>query len=193
MTTNSNSLIKREVDRLFAEVNAKPDGCCRNPITDGGFVKGLDPIAEQKEYANIALLAREWFAVTGPSDAPPLPLYDVDSYRNARGLKGVVGFYARSLSRQGYGRQRYDVCSHPSFDDFARGLMALAKERGLWGLENDETLMRRFPPRPLVGMMPSAYWDPHEYAELQRRGAALGSLCNRGDVKLLDAENKCHF
>jgi hypothetical protein len=42
----------------------------------------------------------------------------------------------------------------------------------LWNLENDETLMRRFPPRPLVGMMPSAYWDPHEYAELQSRGVA---------------------
>jgi hypothetical protein len=169
MITNSNSPIEREVDRLFAELNATDGECCINPVTRGGFVWGIDPIAEQKDNATIALLAREWFAVNGPSDAPPLPLYDVDSYRNARGLKGVVGFYARSLSRQGYGRRRYDVCSHPSFDDFARGLMALAKERGLWGLENDETLMRRFPPRPLVGMMPSAYWDPHELAELQGR------------------------
>jgi hypothetical protein len=162
MATNSNSLIAREVDRLFAELTAKRGECCRNPITDGGFVKGLDPIATQKKEAIAALLAREWFAINGPHDAPPLPLYDVDSYRDARGLKGVVGFYARSLSRQ-----EYDVCNHPSFDDFARGLMALAAERGLWGLENDETLMRRFPPRPLVGMMPSAYWDPHEYAELR--------------------------
>jgi hypothetical protein len=167
MTTNSNSLIKREVDRLFAEVNAKPFGCCRNPITAGGFVKGLDPIAPQKKDAAAALLAREWFAVNGPRDAPPLPLShaDVEDYRNARGLAGIVGFFARSLSRQ-----EYDVCKHPPFDEFARGLMALAAERGLWGLENDETLIRRFPPRPLVGMMPSAYWDPHEeYSELEAR------------------------
>ena len=166
MTTNSNSLIKREVDRLFAEVNAKPFGCCRNPITAGGFVKGLDPIATQKRDATVALLAREWFAVNGPRDAPPLPLShaDVEDYRNARGLAGIVGFFARSLSRQ-----EYDVCKHPPFDEFARGLMALAKQRGLWNLENDASLIRRFPPRPLVGMTPSAYWDPHEYAELQSR------------------------
>jgi hypothetical protein len=171
MGNNSNSLIKREVDRLFAEVNAKHGECCVNPITDGGFVKGLDPIATQKKKAIAALLVREWFAVNGPPDAPPLPLShaDVEDYRSKSGLARIVGFYARSLSRQGYGRQRYDVCNHPSFDDFARGLMALAKERGLRGLEQDETLMRRFPPRPLVGMTPSAYWDPHEYAELQSR------------------------
>jgi len=48
--------------------------------------------------------------------------------------------------------------------------MALAKERGLWNLEKDETLVRRFPPRPLVGMTPSAYWDPHEdFSELEAR------------------------
>ena len=46
--------------------------------------------------------------------------------------------------------------------------MAIAKERGLWGLENDKPLMRRFPPRPLMGMTPSAYWDPHE-EELESR------------------------
>jgi hypothetical protein len=173
MDTNFKSPVEDQVDRLFGEIKAKHGECCTNPVTGGGFVWGIDPIAEQKEDAIAALLAREWFAVNGPSDAPPLPLYDVDSYRDAKGLKGVVGFYARSLSRQGYGRQRYDVCNHPSFDDFARGLMALAVEKGLWNLEKDKTLIRRFPPRPLVGMTPSAYWDPHdEYAELQRSEAA---------------------
>jgi hypothetical protein len=173
MATNSNSLIKSEVQQLFSGIKAKRGECCVNPITGGKFVMGLDPIAIQKKKAIAALLAREWFAVNGPSDAPPLPLYDVDTYRNARGLKGVIGFYARSLSRQGYGRQSYDVCTHPSFDEFARGLMALAKERGLWSLENDESLIRRFPPRPLVGMMRGAFWVPsEEYKELQRREAA---------------------
>jgi len=171
MATNFKSPIEDQVEQLFSMIKAERGECCVNPITRGKFVMGLDPIAVQRKEAIAALVARESFAVNGPPDAPPLPLYDVDSYRNARGLKGVVGFYARSLSRQGYGRQRYDVCNHPSFGEFARGLMALAKERGLWNLEKDETLIRRFPPRPLVGMMPSAYWDPHEYAKLQSRGA----------------------
>jgi hypothetical protein len=166
-TTNFKSPVERQVDQLFSKIKASHGECCVNPITAGGFVKGLDPIATQKKEAIAALLAREWFAVNGPPDAPPLPLShaDVDDYRNARGLKGVVGFYARSLSRQGYGRKRYDVCKHPSFDDFGRGLMVIATEKGLWQLEEDETLIRRFPPRPLMGMRPSAYWDPREEYE----------------------------
>jgi hypothetical protein len=172
MASNFKSPIEVLVDQLFSGIKARRGECCVVPITGARFVMGLDPIAIEKKKAIAALLAREWFAVNGPPDAPPLPLYDVDSYRNARGLKGVVGFYARSLSRAGHGRKRYQFQTHPSFDDFARGLMALATEGGLWGLEEDETLIRRFPPRPLVGMTPSAYWDPHEYAELQSRGAA---------------------
>ena len=111
MSTNSNSLKEKEVDQLFAKLNAKRGECCINPVTGAGFVWGIDPIAEQKEEAIVALRAREWFALNGPPDAPPLPLThaDVEAYRNARGLAGVVGFYARSLSREGYGRRRYDV------------------------------------------------------------------------------------
>jgi hypothetical protein len=94
------SLIEEEVDRQFNEVVAEHGEVCTLPITGAGVVWGVDPIAPQKEYAIVALLAREWFAVNSPPDAPPLPLYDFDSYRGARGLKGVVGFYARSLSRR---------------------------------------------------------------------------------------------
>jgi hypothetical protein len=70
----------------------------------------------------------------------------------------LVGFFARSLSREGYGRKAFDVCNHPSFDDFACGLMAI--KTGLWGIENDENLKKRFPPRSLAGMTPGAYWAP---------------------------------
>jgi len=166
MTTNFKSLVEQEVDRRFGEIDAKRGDICRLPITDAGVVWGVDPIAPEKEYAIAALLAREWFAVNSRFDAPPLPLYDFDSYRGARGLKGVVGFYARSLARQ-----NFDVRKHPSFDDFARGLMAI--NTGLWGIEKDENLRRRFPPRPLTGMTRSAFWaPPEEYAELQECGAA---------------------
>jgi hypothetical protein len=165
MVSSFKSLIEKEVDRQFSEIEAEHGEICDLPITGASIVWGVDPIAPEKEYAMVALLAREWFAVNGPPDAPPLPLYNFDSYRGARGLKGVVGFYARSLSRQGYGRQSFDVCNHPSFDDFARGLMAI--NTGLWRTEKDENLKKRFPPRLLEGMTPSAFWaPPEEYAEL---------------------------
>jgi hypothetical protein len=78
MITNSKSLIGREVDRLFNAIVAPHGQCGDNPVTGGGFVWGLDPIAEQKKEAAVALLAHEWFAVNGPPDAPPLPLTSID-------------------------------------------------------------------------------------------------------------------
>jgi hypothetical protein len=173
MATNFKSPIEELVDRLFGEIKAKRGEHCDNPVTGGGFIWGIDPIATQKTEAIAALRACEWFAVNGPTDAPPLPLSgeDVERYRNARGLTGIVGFFARSLSRLDY-----DLPKHPSFDDFARGLMAI--NTGLWGIEKDENLKRRFPPCPLAGMTPGAYWaPPKEYEETmasyrRSRGAA---------------------
>jgi len=168
LITNSSSGIKSNVDRLFAKLKASSGygDCRRNPVTGGGFVMGLDPIATQKKEATAALLAREWFAVNGPHDAPLLPLniHDRDAFRGSGGLTALVGFYARSLYRWDY-----DVCKHPPFEEFAGGLMALAVERGLWDLERDQSLMRRFPPCPLEGMTRSAYWDPREVGEPRRQ------------------------
>jgi hypothetical protein len=176
MVTIFKSPIEELVDQLFNKIKAtaKRGDLCQNPVTGGGFVWGLDPIALQKKEAVVALRAREWFAVNGPAGAPPLPLSDneIEDYRNARGLKGVIGFYARSL----YVRD-YDVRKHPAFEDFARGLMAI--NTGLWRIEKDPQLRMRFPPRPLAGMTPSAYWaPPKEYEEImascykeQRRAA----------------------
>ena len=55
--------------------------------------------------------------------------------------------------------------------------MAMAVNSGLWDLENDAELTRRFPPRPLAGMTPGAYWaPPKEYkdtlASYRRAGLA---------------------
>lgn len=168
MAANLISFLENKVDQLFAALNAQHGDCCRNPVTGEDFVWGIDPIGPQKTEAVRALRAREWFAVNGPTNAPPLPLSDeeIDDYRQARGLAALVGFYARSLSREGYGRRSYDVSNHPSFDDFARGLMAMAMARGLWGLQTAQNLKMRFPPRPLAGMTPGAYWaPPKEYEE----------------------------
>jgi hypothetical protein len=177
MATNLTSLLEFKVDQLFAVLNAKHGDCCRNPVTGEEFVWGVDPITSQKEAAVRALRARAWFALNGPVGAPPLPLSDeeIDDYRQARGLKGVIGFFARSLSREGYGRRSYDVHNHPCLDDFVRGLMAV--NTGLWGIEKDANLKKRFPPLPLPGMTPGAYWaPPKEYeqtmASYRRAGIA---------------------
>lgn len=161
MTIQATAEINKEVDRLFNELDAAQGTNVRNPVTNGEFAWGVDPIESQKEAARRALTARDWFANNGPPDAPPLPLsdHDVEDYRNARGLKGVVGFYTRSLKMRGH-----DMQNHPSFDDFACGLMA--SNSGLWGIEHDVQLRRRFPPRPLAGMTRGLYWaPPEEYEE----------------------------
>ena len=154
MVTHSRSLIEREVDRQFNELGATHGMIERNPITDGNFVWSIDPISEQKKEAARLLLVREWFAVHGPHDAPPLPLsqWECDDYRNSTGLRQIVGFYARSLDANDY-----DVHRHPSFEDFARGLMA--SNSGLWGIEKNVEMRKRFPPRPLNGMGPGLYWE----------------------------------
>ena len=161
MSAHSRSLVEREIDRLFKQLNVTHGNIAPNPITGGSFMWGVDPIAVQKKEAALLLLAREKFALIGPADAPLLPLSEeeVDDYRNARGLVGVVGFFARSLSIRDY-----DFAKHPTFNDFARGLMAT--NTGMWGIEKDKAMRNRFPPRPLTGMTPGAYWaPPKEYAE----------------------------
>ncbi len=65
----------------------------------------------------------------------------------------MVGFYARSLERL-----RYDDQEHPCFNDFACGLMAA--NTGMWRMEEDEELKKRYPPRRLAGMTAGLYWEP---------------------------------
>ena len=154
MTISKVMFIEREVDQLF-RVGAKRGDYCHNPITGGSFVWGVDPIQSQKRDAVQALSAREWFAENGPPDAPPLPISqdEIEDARNARGLRGAVGFYARSLLLR-----QWDPREHPSFDDFVRGLMA--SDAGGWNIAEDAELHRRFPPRRLDGMGPDLRWRP---------------------------------
>jgi hypothetical protein len=69
-----NNKIAAEVDWLFREANDPRSSLQRNPVTEGLWVKGLDPIKPQKLAAERALAARAWFAQNGPPDAQPLPL-----------------------------------------------------------------------------------------------------------------------
>jgi hypothetical protein len=147
--------MQTEVDRLFDEMGARRGDYCRNPVTGGAFVWGVDPIQVQKRDAVRALLAREWFAEHAPAGAPPLPLSpdEIEDARNAGGVTGVIGFYARSLACR-----QWDVQQHPSPMDFARGLMA--SDLTGWGIAQDPELHRLFPPRQLTGMGPDLRWRP---------------------------------
>jgi hypothetical protein len=112
------------------------------------------------------LYARKWFALDGPSDAPPLPLsYNEreDLKCGGSGLARMVAYYARSLEGQDYNLE-----VHPSFHDYACGVMA-ADETAEF-IRDDPDLIRRFPPRPLPGLVSGLHWEtPEEYAETMAR------------------------
>jgi hypothetical protein len=167
------TLIGREVERLFSKNPARSNGLCTNPVTGGDYVRGVDPIATQKKAAYRALLAREWFAFTGPRDATPLPINERDREywkRTGRPLDYIIALYARSLSG------RYDVKKHPAFADYVSGV--------LWEHENVEgggqlphspeqlaEMKSRFPPRELEGMESGFCWySPKRKKQAKKSG-----------------------
>jgi hypothetical protein len=157
----SETLIGREVERLFSENPGSHGGHYENPVTGGRFVYGIEPIEPQKEVAHRALLAREWFAVNGPADAPPLPItYEEREYlkwRTGRPLDYVVAQFAGSLGTH------YDVTEHPSFSEFVSGLL-WDHDNGGSGLplsaEGLAELKRRYPPQKLEGLSSYSWSRP---------------------------------
>jgi hypothetical protein len=111
-------------------------------------------VLEPKGLKRKAQLARQHFALHGPRDAPPLPLghNERESIKGTSPLNTMVGLYARSW----YVCQ-YDLDLHPSFDDYACGVMA-SEYNGWPGLATDPEMLRRFPPRKLVGLGPGLMW-----------------------------------
>ena len=173
-SNQSEIALRREVERLFAEISAKRGDLCENPVTGGEFVSGFDPIQLQKKMAYHALRVREDFAVNGPADAPRLPLEHWECERvrwSGRPLDYLTGQYARSVVAL------YNVKTHPSFDDYARGV--------LWEHDNvpgsaipfkPEQLAEmkmRFPSRKLEGLK-CFCWLPlrqRNHAKEKRRAA----------------------
>jgi hypothetical protein len=145
-----------EVDRIFRKAHLPRSCLCENPVTGGKFVRGVDPIKPQKERAERALRARDWFASHASPDAPPLPLSYGDREDLKRGgLPHIVAWFARSLEARAY-----DYHEHPSFDDYARGVLASADAPEF--ITKNEELRRRFPPHSLEGLDGSLYWEPPE-------------------------------
>ena len=143
------SILQTHVDELFAGAAPRSGQLCRNPVVGGDWLVGADPDAVQKKRARRALLAREWFYVYGPPDAPPLPLSGIEQealrYRDPLGH--LVAEFARSLEAN-----NWDCKRHPGFDDFARG--ALASEYSPDFTRKNAALCNRYPPRRLRGLGP---------------------------------------
>ena len=121
-----------------------------------GAAKGVPMliVMENDPGGRPALAARKWFADNGPPDLQPLPLgYNERERLKHGGADHILAWYARSLDSRDY-----NFLKHPSFDDYARGVMA--SEFTLDNIRNDEELQRRFPPRPLKGLGPGLHWYP---------------------------------
>jgi hypothetical protein len=179
----SETLIGREVERLFSETPPTHGSRYENPVTGGHFVYGIEPIEPQKELAFRALLAREWFALNGPADAPQLPITYEErehlKWRTGRPLDYVVAQFARSLGTH------YDVTEHPSFSEFVSGLL-WDHSNGGSGLplsaEGLAELKRRFPPRQLEGL--SSYsWSRPTRKNRKKKGDRLLNRARYDELK----------
>ena len=117
-----------------------PTGVIRSsaPTRSGArWVPIEDAIGPQKEAACRALRAQQRFAKDGPPDAPQLPLsYGAREKLKVGGLPHVVALYARSLEALDY-----DVDEHPSFDEYAGGVMASSLTPAF--IRNDPDLLKR--------------------------------------------------
>ncbi len=151
--------VASHVDRLFSDSAPLRGRLGVNPII-GGYYVGGENLRTQKRMVCLALRARKWFAVYGPQDAQPLPLSDaeIEDRKYAPGstqpsLSYIVSCFGYSLRANDW-----DFNSHPSFDDFARGVMA--SERSPDFVKNDEALRKRYPPCPLSHLNAGNCWDP---------------------------------
>jgi hypothetical protein len=125
-------------------------------VTGGRFVRGRDPLPEQKRLAVKALRARDWFAPQRPANASELPLTYEDRERiKIGGVDYIVSVFARSLAMRDY-----EIEGHPRFDQYARGVMASENAPDL--LTNDAELRKQYPPAPLPGLGPGLVWRSHK-------------------------------
>jgi hypothetical protein len=145
---------KAELDRIFREAYLPRGSICENPVTGGKFVRGADPIGPQKKAACRALVARAREAWANPG-MPPLPLSSAECYdlKRRQGIDYLWSEYASSLRIL-----KYDDFRHPSFEQYARGVMASPLAPDF--ITKDPTLLKRFPPRHLPGLGSGLCWIP---------------------------------
>jgi hypothetical protein len=148
-------IIKQTVEELFSHLQcwaAAGEVFFEDPVFGGEYV--IDDLPAQKEIAERALIAREWFFLHGPSDAPPLPLNFSErcdiKYRTP--MSHLVAQFCDSLRNQGW-----DVNGHPPFDRYARGVMASPLAADI--VRKDQTMLKRYPPQKLNYIHPGMLWQ----------------------------------
>ena len=147
------------VDLLFARARIPGSEVQQNPVTGGHYVPPYDSVRRQKRLAQRALVARQLFAVDGPPDAQPLPLSyaEREEFKNGslhpNRVHYIVSLFAFSVAARDYAYE-----NHPSWEDFARGVLASPSAHDF--LTNDPILRRRYPPRPLTGLNSGCCWQP---------------------------------
>jgi hypothetical protein len=118
------------------------------------IISGVDLLTQEKRLGRRALSTRKWFAENGPADAPRLPIwYDEREALKHGGIDHLVAWYGCSVACQDF-----NIEQHPSFHDYACGLMA--SDFTPYFIKEDEELRKRFPPRPLNGLGPALDWEP---------------------------------
>jgi hypothetical protein len=148
--------VDAEVERLFKEHPPIKGEVCTNPVMGTTYLGGVDPIGPQKQDARARLLAREEYGLNVPADAPPFPLSyaEREDHRRMGRVHTISALYAGSLESLGNDRK-----SHPSYHDYACGVMA-SEHNGYTSLKEDAELLKRFPPRQLPGLGPDLCWRP---------------------------------
>jgi len=143
-----------EVERLFAEAPDRFEKYVRSiPVIGGLFFP--ESINEAKERLCRALRAYAWFEKTRPRDAWPWPrnLEEYEDLTSRGGLSHIAALFIASLTGRDYA---FD--EHPSFDDFARGVLASPHAPDV--LKQDKELLELYPPRHLPGLGSFLSWDP---------------------------------
>ena len=144
------SLIASHVDHLFAEAERLHPRRIQNPVTGEYWLANVVPDGPEKRNACRALLAREWFALYGPPDAPSLPISELEiELMMGRGdFADAVVWFATSLKANDW-----DFKRHPCFEEFVSGLLCLPAPSFI-----DPQMERRFRRKPLPGLLPTRIW-----------------------------------
>lgn len=143
-----------EVKQLFDSLRAPTGECGTCPVTGGRFLWGHDRLAPVVERAVRTKLARLKFRRENPT-LPDLPL----TYPDRESMKGMfserygIALYARSLAARSY-----KTAGHPSFETYARGLLAVPHFRD-WANRDAPELLRRYPPEFLPGLNEAGYFN----------------------------------
>jgi hypothetical protein len=145
-------LITAQVGRLLRRADDRYDEIRKNPVTGAAWISEVDPEAPQKRTARNALLAQVQFRKDGAAGIElPLSYEERERLKRKGRLEYLVSCFARSVEHQDF-----NLGGHPSFKDYARGV--LASPYAPPSIKADVDLLKRYPPEPLTGLGTGLIW-----------------------------------